>query len=188
MELTFLTGNKNKLSEVRQILGPSFSIKNKAIEIEEIQSMCVKKIAIEKAIEAFSIVKNPVFCEDSALYIKLDNGNYFPGPFIKYYFQALGLEKMAQIHAEAQAYIITMVAYHDGKQVHTFVGKVDGYICKEVRGLNGFGVDPIFVPQSSHNPEKLTFAQMEVTTKNLCSHRSLAVEKMKKFLLKAPRS
>ena len=57
-------------------------------------------------------------------------------------------------------------------------GKVDGYISSEPRGKNGFGYDPIFIP----NGYSKTFAEMDIKTKNLISHRSIAMKKLVNFL------
>ena len=58
-------------------------------------------------------------------------------------------------------------------------GVVEGKISAEIRGDRGFGYDPIFIPDSY----KKTFAEMTVEEKNSISHRSIAIKKLKKYLL-----
>ena len=58
------------------------------------------------------------------------------------------------------------------------VGTIKGYISKKKMGKNGFGYDPIFIP----NKKKLTFAQMNPKQKYKIDHRFLAYKKIKKFL------
>ena len=60
-----------------------------------------------------------------------------------------------------------------------FNGSVEGLIIQQPRGNNGFGYDPLFY----HEESCQTFAELSVGSKNLISHRALAVEKLRKFLL-----
>jgi XTP/dITP diphosphohydrolase len=64
--------------------------------------------------------------------------------------------------------------------VHYFEGKVFGTIISEMRGTNGFGYDPIFVP----NHYSKTFAEMSLEEKSKISHRAIAVQKLTTFLQK----
>ena len=59
-----------------------------------------------------------------------------------------------------------------------FEGKISGNIARAPKGNNGFGYDPIFIP-NSHNK---TFAQMSMKQKNNYSHRGIAINKLKNFL------
>jgi XTP/dITP diphosphohydrolase len=65
----------------------------------------------------------------------------------------------------------------DGKEF-IFEGIVTGEIINEKRGSEGFGYDPVFVPEG----RKHTFAEMTLDEKNLISHRARAFEKFRKFL------
>ena len=59
-----------------------------------------------------------------------------------------------------------------------FEGKISGQITDKPRGNNGFGYDPLFIP----NGQKNTFAEMSINQKNILSHRSIAINKLKNFL------
>jgi XTP/dITP diphosphohydrolase len=62
---------------------------------------------------------------------------------------------------------------------YLFEGSVEGFITNTKAGLNGFGYDPVFLPDGL----KLTFAEMDLKTKNRISHRAKAVNKLVQFLL-----
>ena len=69
------------------------------------------------------------------------------------------------------------ISYLD-KNLVSVTGKVEGIISDKAKGKNGFGYDPIFIP----NNEKLTFGQMSFSKKHQMDHRFKAFEKIKKFL------
>lgn len=73
----------------------------------------------------------------------------------------------------------TVVAFVDGETEHYTEGIVKGTIINERRGLDGFGYDSIFMPDSVG----LTYAQMDTIQKNSMSHRFKALKKMKTFLV-----
>ena len=63
------------------------------------------------------------------------------------------------------------------KKIHS-IGKVEGRISNKKIGKNGFGYDPIFIP----NEKKITFGQMKFSKKIKIDHRAKALKKIKKFL------
>ena len=175
MKLLFLTGNKNKLQEAKDIMGDLAKINNKKIELPEIQSTSVEEVVKEKLNVAYKIVKKPVFCEDTGLYIK--NMNNFPGALIKFYEEHLGNKGISTFNGGSKAYAETVIGYHDGKNIHFFKGRINGTIAKKPSG-KGFGWDPIFIPKNY----KKTFAQISNEDKNKISMRAKAFKKFKKFL------
>jgi XTP/dITP diphosphohydrolase len=64
------------------------------------------------------------------------------------------------------------------KKIVSVIGKVEGFISSEPMGKNGFGYDPIFIP----NNKKKTFGEMKPSQKYKIDHRSIAFKKIKKFL------
>ena len=64
------------------------------------------------------------------------------------------------------------------KKIACVIGKVEGSIAKKPRGKNGFGYDPIFIP----NKKKKTFGEMSSSQKYKIDHRYKAFQKIKKFL------
>ena len=63
------------------------------------------------------------------------------------------------------------------KKIACVYGKIEGHISNEPKGKNGFGYDPIFIPQG----KKLTFGQMKPSLKYKIDHRAKAFKKIKKF-------
>ena len=70
-----------------------------------------------------------------------------------------------------------VLGFPDGSY-HAFEGRVDGVISKEIKGCNGFGFDPVFVP----NGYDKTFAELGSDVKNKISHRGRALLKFTAFL------
>ena len=72
----------------------------------------------------------------------------------------------------------TVIAFVDGEIEHSTEGVVKGFIVEKHRGVDGFGYDPIFQPES----QNLTYAEMDADEKNRISHRFKALDKIKEFL------
>ena len=73
----------------------------------------------------------------------------------------------------------TVIAFIDGEVEHHAEGVVKGFIVEKYRGIDGFGYDPIFQPDSLN----LTYAEMDADEKNRISHRFKALDKIKEFLI-----
>ena len=72
----------------------------------------------------------------------------------------------------------TVIALIQGSEEHLFEGIVEGEIATEERGTEGFGYDPVFVPQGYAE----SFAEMGEEMKNRISHRGKAVSKLAAWL------
>ncbi len=68
------------------------------------------------------------------------------------------------------------ICYLD-KIIASVIGKIEGSISNEIKGKNGFGYDPIFIPKK----KKQTFGEMKFSSKCKIDHRSIAFKKIKKF-------
>jgi XTP/dITP diphosphohydrolase len=181
-ELYFITSNEGKIAEAQAILG--FPISITKLEIDEIQDSDIEQIAYKKVAVAFAHIKKPVIVDDAGLYIEAWNG--FPGPFVKYIDKAGTYELLLQMmHSEKNrnATFKAAIGYHDGKTIHTFLGEVKGKIALEKRGENGWGFDPIFIPEGYTQ----TFSELHGEVKNTLSHRKKALEKLKIHLLQQGR-
>ena len=73
----------------------------------------------------------------------------------------------------------TVIAFVDGEIEYSTEGVVKGLIVEKHRGIDGFGYDPIFQPES----QNLTYAEMDADEKNRISHRFKALDKIKEFLI-----
>lgn len=176
-KLIVATGNKGKVQELEDILKIPLEIAN--IEVDEVQSMDLEYVARKKAESAFKILKKPVVIDDVGVFI--DAWNDFPGPFVKYIFLHLGNKKVLKLLAKEKnrkVIVRSVVGYHDGKKVHTFLGEVKGKIAFKELGTDGWGFDPIIIP----NGQTKTYAQMGNKKKNQLSHRRKAFDKFKEFL------
>ncbi|KAJ9197073.1 hypothetical protein DTO021D3_6582 [Paecilomyces variotii] len=175
--LNFITGNKNKLAEVKAILGDTVELQNKAIDLPEIQGTS-EQIAKEKCRRAAEIIGGPVLTEDTALEFHALKG--LPGPYIKWFLESLGhegLNKMLDPYDDRTGEAVCTFAFSSGPGAEPilFQGRTQGQIVRP-RGPANFGWDPIF------EYEGKTYAEMEKQEKNQVSHRYKALLKLKEWL------
>jgi len=165
--LRFVTTNPGKVREARAYLPRE--VEQFDYDYAEIQSDDLAEIAARGAREAVAEVGEPVFVEDSGLFVDALGG--FPGPYSSFVYDTLGIARVADLaraEDDRTARFRSVIAYADGETVETFEGTVMGRIV-EPRGEGGFGYDPIF----EHDGE--TFAEMETERKNAVSHRGRAL-------------
>ena len=179
MELYFLSSNKHKINEVQTILdSPNITVLPVSQKISEIQSNDMKEIALDKALKAFQQIGRPILVEQTGLLIK-DFGN-LPGGLTQIFWDSLEADKFSEIFSKigsAEVTAKTVLAFCDGKQIHTFEGEVDGHIVCPPRGNKAFQWDCIFEPAGFTK----TFAEMG-EKKNEISMRKKALEKLRVFL------
>ena len=186
--LCFATNNNNKTEEIRALLGPFFFLKNlKDIgcseELPETQAT-IEGNAIQKATYVFVHYHVSCFADDTGLEVEALNGE--PGVFSARYAGehrndqdniALLLSRLTP-HTNRRARFKTVISLVGDEEVKNFEGIVYGTIVAEPKGTRGFGYDPVFMPDGFEK----TFAEMDLTEKNLISHRALAVKKLINFL------
>lgn len=176
-DIIIVTSNKDKLAEINQILGTNHKVST--LDIPEIQSLDLDEVITHKAKSAYHKLKKPVLVEDISLEIKALNG--LPGTFVKFFLEKLGTERTVKLvgKAETDTTVTAAVAIYNGKTLKIFKGSIKGTLSPKNRGKSGFGFDKVFVPKGY----KKTYAQMPPSQKNKISHRSLALKKVKKYLL-----
>ena len=178
--LTFVTGNKGKLAEIKAILGDVFTIDNQPLDLPELQGSTAEEIAIEKAKKAYQLIGRPCVIEDSSLSFNAHKG--LPGPYVKWYLDKIGSEGMYKTLAgfdDKSGYASCIFALCEAPdQVVTFEGRVDGTIVAP-RGTQGFGWDPLFQPLEG---DGRTFGEMTKEEKNAFSHRFRGLQKLKAYL------
>lgn len=177
--LLFATRNKNKLEEYQRIL--QADVEGVDLKVPEIQDSDPLKVLEEKAKAAYGVYNGPIFVEDTSLTLSsLDN---MVGPFADTETNSrVKLEAICRMfasHQQRSAVVQVGIALFDGKEVFSWIGKVEGIISETPKGINGFGFDPIFIPQGS----KKTFAEMSEREKDTFSPRRLALEKLLKHPL-----
>ncbi|MCS6789271.1 MAG: non-canonical purine NTP pyrophosphatase [Patescibacteria group bacterium] len=175
----FITGNKNKYEEIKDILYP-IKIKHLDIDLPEIQDINPENIIKFKLKEAFKYKKAQFIVEDTSLY--LDCLNDLPGPMIKWFLKTIGDEgvfKIANLFGNTKAVAKTIIGYaEDIDKIKFFEGKIYGKIVFP-KGENGFGWDRIFMPEGFNK----TFAEIEFEEKNKFSMRKIAAENFKNYLI-----
>ncbi len=177
MPIYFITGNKNKFSEVKQIIP---EIEQLDIDLPEIQEIDAKEVIKAKLLEALKHKNGEIIVEDTSLYLDCMNG--LPGPLIKWFLQKIGNEGIYNIAEKLEnnkAQAKTIIGYaKNSKQIYFFEGIIQGKIVKP-KGNTDFGWDPIFQP----NGYEKSFAELAPEEKNEISMRKIAVNKLKEFLL-----
>jgi XTP/dITP diphosphohydrolase len=178
--ILFITGNRMKAAEVRDILaGFGIAVEQRSLDIEEIQEKDAEPVAREKARHAFGMVGKPLIVEDTGLYIKAMNG--YPGTLIKHFFGSIGPQGIVDFleGKDRSAEAVTVFAYCDPEgRVRTFRGSVSGRISERVTKGYDFAWDTIFIPEGHDR----TYAEMGTPEKNGISQRRLALEKFAEWM------
>ncbi|MFY8127301.1 MAG: RdgB/HAM1 family non-canonical purine NTP pyrophosphatase [Chitinophagaceae bacterium] len=190
MNLVFATNNNNKVLEIRKLLPHQYNIttlKEAGIYVDIPEPHhTLHENAIEKVDYIFNTTKQNAFAEDTGLHVEALNGE--PGVKSARY---AGEEKSdannikfllhkLELFQNKSAYFKTVIALRLNGELHLFEGVCEGKIIATPTGENGFGYDPIFVPNGSTK----TFAEMSLDEKNLFSHRKKATQKLIEFLNK----
>lgn len=189
-EFVFATNNLHKLSEVQHLLGDKFKLLSlKEINVyEDIPEDhdTLEKNALQKAWYIYNKTNRNCFADDTGLEVAALDGR--PGVYsaryagegknprdniVKLLHELKGISNRKAQFRTVVALII------DGKE-HLFEGIVAGQIIEEERGVDGFGYDPVFLPDGY----SLTFAEMDLSQKNQISHRAQAVNALVGFLQK----
>jgi XTP/dITP diphosphohydrolase len=188
MELVFASNNLNKVREIKSILGNSFTLLslndiNIFEDIPENEPL-IEGNALSKARYVFNLTGSDVFADDTGLEIESLNGlpgvnsarfageNKDSGANIDKVLKLLGKNK------NRKARFRTVIALILDRKEYLFEGIITGSIIYEKRGKEGFGYDPVFIPEGKTK----TFAEMELVEKNTVSHRARAFEKLREFL------
>ena len=186
--IIFATNNEHKIKEIQSLVGSDFTIitlEQAGIDIDIPEPHdTLQENAYEKAITIENITKQNCFSEDTGLEIEALNGE--PGVKSARYaggdrnFQAnidKVLEKLNGI-TNRKAQFRTVICLLWNKEVFYFEGICKGNIAETMHGGEGFGYDPIFIPEGASK----SFAEMTMEEKNKFSHRQKAVTQLFTFL------
>ena len=173
----FSTKNKNKYNEAARVAAAhGIELMHLSLEKYEIQADDLAMIATVAAEQALRESRGSmVVAEDAGFFVDALNG--FPGPYSSYAYRKLGIDgilKLLQKVDKRGAYFASAVACCNQGQTFCFEGTVKGNVSIKPRGKQGFGFDPIFIPDQG---EGRTFAEMDIDEKNRYSHRALAFSK-----------
>lgn len=188
MKLLFATNNAHKLAEVQAVLGPEYELVTPrdcgvTEEIPETQPT-LEGNALQKARYLRERTGLDCFADDTGLEVVALDGA--PGVRSARYatdghdFAANNRLLLANLRgaADRRARFRTVVALLRSGEEHLFEGIVEGRIIECERGCEGFGYDPLFVPDGFDR----TFAEMSADEKNAVSHRARAVRRLADYL------
>jgi len=191
MQLVFATHNTHKLKELQEILGNSIkliSLTDLGVfdEIEETGTTIEENASLKAKYVSDKFGVN-VFADDTGLEIESLNGE--PGVISARYAgeeknPLRNMEKVLRLMQDKEnksARFRTIISLILNGKEYIFEGVINGQILEKPIGDNGFGYDPIFMPDGY----TISFAQMDSETKNNISHRGKAVEKLIDFLNKS---
>lgn len=187
-QIVFATNNKNKLREIREIMKGFYEV----LSLDDIG--CHEEI-VEDAdtiegnakIKADFVTNNyhvDCFADDTGLEVEALNGApgvysaRYAGEHCSYQDNVNKMLNAMKGKTNRKAAFRTVIVLNlDGKS-YTFEGRCDGQILESQRGTDGFGYDPIFMPDGFNQ----TFAEMSHDNKNAISHRGRAMQKLIAFL------
>lgn len=196
MKLLIATNNQHKITEIRQILN---NTKNKGdIELLSLADCNLSTFEVEETGNTFkenAFIKSSFYYEKSKIACIADDS----GLEIEYLDMKPGIysARFAGIHGNdaanrhkvldmlnniaddnRKAQFRCVICFFDGSNNQFFEGIVKGKIATKEAGINGFGYDPIFIPDAYDK----TFAELNPELKNFLSHRALALNSFAKWL------
>lgn len=194
-KLVISTGNEHKVHEIKEILKdlPIEVLSKKDVGLNEFQveedGETFEENSIKKAKALAEKVDFMVMADDSGLCVEALNGE--PGVFSSRYAGEEGndkknniklLENLKDIPLEKRnaSFISVITLINEDKEIFTITGECKGTIGYEEKGSNGFGYDPLFIPNGYNN----TFGELGEEIKNTISHRAKALEGMREVLEK----
>ena len=190
IKIVFATNNAHKLSEVRAVLGGDYEI----VTLREVgitedipeTGATLDENASLKARYVYERTGLDCFADDTGLEVEALNGA--PGVHSARYatdghdFKANNRKLLRELEGvtNRRARFRTVISLIRGGQEQQVEGIVSGVIATEESGSEGFGYDPLFIPDG----HTVTFAEMSAEEKNAISHRGRAVAKLVEFLQK----
>ena len=189
-DILFFSHNQKKITEVKQIL------KDSKIKIYDLNSFEKTKEPKEtgntfasnakiKSKYGQELFNMPCFADDSGFCVEALKNK--PGVKSKRFLEKFSNNKEAFEYIVSnvvqkknnKAFFITAICLTLKKNYHiVFLGRINGTVSLQPKGINGFGYDPIFIPENYNK----TFAEMSLQEKNIISHRKIAITKLKSFL------
>ena len=193
MKLCFATNNLHKLKEVQAVVGDSFSL----VTLHDIgcfedlpeEQATIEGNSLQKATYVFEKFDTACFADDSGLEVEALNGEpgvysaMYAGPQRSHRDNIEKLLKNLDGSNHRNASFKTVITLILKGEPYQFTGLLQGTILTAPRGSNGFGYDPVFLP----NGFSTSLAEMTAAEKNRISHRALAVDKLVDFLTSLPK-
>ncbi len=185
--IVIATANAHKVQEYREL------IQDNRVELKSLldypafpgveeNGSSFKENASIKALAACKYCDVPAFADDSGLEVMALNGE--PGIYSARYAPtseeriAKLLKNMEGVTDRRARFVCVIAIAVNGEVIDTFEGEIRGTIGFEPKGTNGFGYDPVFIPEG----ETRTFAELSSEEKNRISHRANAFKKAAEFV------
>ena len=188
--LIFATSNAHKVEEIKAFFADTKFEVQSLLDFTEIPEApepydTFRQNAASKAHFVHAYTGGMVVADDSGLVVDSLNGR--PGVFSKRYSSegtaesnnAKLLLEMSK-HDQRSARFACIFAIFDGETTQYIEGLCEGNIARDATGNGGFGYDPLFLPDAF--PGK-SMAELTMTEKNTISHRGLALQQLKEWLL-----
>lgn len=188
MKLIIASNNKHKIEEISNILSGKYELitLKQANILEDIPETAdtIEGNAILKADYVYKKTGISCFADDTGLEVEALSGR--PGVYSARYAGKnatfrMNNEKLLSEMGDTnnrRAIFKTVIALILHGKEYLFEGIVEGKIIRELKGMDGFGYDPLFLPDGYDK----TYAEMSLAEKNKMSHRYLAVKKLIDFL------
>ncbi len=187
--LVFATNNAHKLREVRQMLPPGVEIKSLGeigcdVDIPETASTLEGNAEL-KARYVSERFGCDVFADDTGLEVDALGGApgvysaRYAGPGHDSAANMARLLREMEGETNRRARFRTVIALIRGGRMETVEGIVEGTIATEPQGTDGFGYDPVFIPDEA---DGRSFAQMSPEEKNAISHRGRAMSALMEII------
>jgi XTP/dITP diphosphohydrolase len=186
--LLFASNNRHKAEEINSILGEQFQIITLAeagivIDIPEPHDTIAANAA-EKSSVIYQLTGKNCFGEDTGLEVDALGGApgvksaRFAGEKATALDNMTKLQELMKGQKNRKARFVTVISLRLNGEHHLFSGMCSGTLAEVPAGKDGFGYDPLFIPDGS----KQSFAEMSMDEKNKFSHRKKAVQAMITFL------
>jgi XTP/dITP diphosphohydrolase len=175
--ISIITSNPGKLREFEAALRPlGFEVLHRPEEVDEIQADTLEEVVLACMAELRGRDLTNFVLDDSGLFIDALKG--FPGVYSAYALKTLGCAgvlKLLEGRKDRGAHFECCIGCSlEGAGDFTVRGRADGQIGHALQGGQGFGFDPIFLPQGGSR----TFAEMDLEEKNEISHRGKAIKNL----------
>ncbi|HTA77820.1 MAG TPA: RdgB/HAM1 family non-canonical purine NTP pyrophosphatase [bacterium] len=192
-KLVIATHNRDKFREMKKALGdlgweivPAFDFPGVPEVVEDGETL--EENSLKKAKELSDFTGLPALSDDTGLFIDALNGQpgifaaRFAGENCTYHDnvqKVLTLMKGVKLTARKATFRTIITLYDSEKNAKQVSGEVVGTITEIIHGVDGFGYDPIFMPEGLLK----TFAEMTLDEKNQISHRGRALQKARQLLV-----
>ncbi|HEY1047963.1 MAG TPA: RdgB/HAM1 family non-canonical purine NTP pyrophosphatase [Bacteroidia bacterium] len=187
-KIVFASTNAHKLNEIKAMLPNDLELLSPKdvgfdSEVEE-TGKTFEDNAELKAEAIFNACGVVTFADDSGLEVKALKGQpgvksaRFAGEPVNHTNNINLLLDKLKGKSNREARFVTVICLKTADKTLFFEGEVKGKITEDIQGSNGFGYDPVFIPEGHDR----TFAMMSAEEKNEISHRKMAMNKLMEFL------